>query len=117
MKFSEIEVVPKNKPTSNSDEHCETLFQETTQREEDGRFCVQIPLCDSPDVLGDSFKVAERRLHQMERKMKQNSEFKQEYTKFMQEFERLGHMSEVPKPERGCYLPHHAVIQMSIFTY
>ncbi|XP_048003054.1 uncharacterized protein LOC125239480 [Leguminivora glycinivorella] len=98
-KFWELEEVPKDKPTSNSDQYCEALFQETTQRDEDGRFCVQIPLRDSPDVLGDSFKIAERRLHQMERKMKQKPELKQEYTKFMQEYERLGHMSEVPKPE------------------
>ncbi|XP_048002758.1 uncharacterized protein LOC125239265 [Leguminivora glycinivorella] len=94
-KFWELEEVPKDKPTSNSDQYCEALFQETTQRDEDGRFCVQIPLRDSPDLLGDSFKIAERRLHQMERKMKQKPELKQEYTKFMQEYERLGHMSEI----------------------
>lgn len=116
VKFWELEEVPTCKSYSTSEDCCETLFQETTYRDADGRFCVQIPLRESPDVLGDSYKIAEKRLIQMEKKMRNKLEFKQDYTKFMQEYEHLEHMSEVTKPERGCYLPHHAVIKESSET-
>ncbi|CAB3241159.1 unnamed protein product [Arctia plantaginis] len=35
VKFWELEEIPNSKPTSNSDDYCETLYNETTQREGD----------------------------------------------------------------------------------
>ncbi|XP_072948180.1 uncharacterized protein [Epargyreus clarus] len=115
-KFWELEEIPSEVIPSFNEHICEKLFQETTHRTSDGRFCVQIPLRDSPDVLGESHHIAEKRLLQMEKKMRKNNKLRIDYNKFMQEYESLGHMSEVAKPLHGCYLPHHAVIRESSET-
>ncbi|XP_044760883.1 uncharacterized protein LOC123318338 [Coccinella septempunctata] len=109
-KFWELEEIPRdNKNLKNN--YCENLFSRTTHREHDGRFCVRIPLKESSSVLGDSYKIAEKRLMQLEEKFKRKPVFKEEYRKFIREYEQLGHMTEIPKPIFGCYLPHHAVLK------
>lgn len=77
---------------------------------------MQLPLRDSPSVLGESYHIAEKRLLQVEKKLCRAPSLRLEYNKFMEEYERLGHMSEVTKPLTGCYLPHHAVIRESSET-
>ncbi|XP_045777844.1 uncharacterized protein LOC123875840 [Maniola jurtina] len=115
-KFWELEEVPAE--TSSFNEHfCEKLFNETTYRDKDGRFCVQIPFRDSADTLGDSYNIAKRRLIQVEKKLSKNPNLRSEYNKFMKEYEDLGHMSEVTDyDDHGCFLPHHAVIRESSET-
>ncbi|CAK1582509.1 unnamed protein product [Parnassius mnemosyne] len=108
-KFWELEEVPN--VTYNKDNYCETVFNTTTRREDDGRFCVQIPLKDSVEILGDSYNIAEKRFFQLEKKLNNNDKLKQEYQHFIKEYERLGHMTNVSKPLFGYYLPHHAVIR------
>ncbi|KAL0883544.1 hypothetical protein ABMA27_015698 [Loxostege sticticalis] len=109
-KFWELEEVPPN-IEHNTKNYCEKLFTDTTRRENDGRFCVQIPLKESTDCLGDSYSIAEKRFLQLERKLKNNSNLKQQYHDFIHEYERLGHMTEIPRPLFGCYLPHHGVVR------
>ncbi|XP_049882518.1 uncharacterized protein LOC126378330 [Pectinophora gossypiella] len=115
-KFWELEEVPKDNIPSFYDHPCEKIFNETTYRDDDGRFCVQIPLHESPDVLGESYHIAEKRLFQMEKKMSKNLNLRVEYNKFLREYESLGHMTEVAAPSRGCFLPHHAVTRESSET-
>lgn len=114
-KFWEIEEVSP-KLEYNKDNYCESLFTSTTSRENDGRFCVQIPLKNSTDFLGDSYNVAEKRLKQLERKLKNNLQLKQQYHNFIKEYEHLGHMTEISRPVFGCYLPHHAVVRAASET-
>lgn len=50
-KFWELEEIPSNIEHKNNDVYCEQLFISTTRRENNGRFCVQIPLKYSTDSL------------------------------------------------------------------
>lgn len=113
-KFWELEDVPPSEKIESADDNfCEKHFNDTTYRDNDGRFCVTMPLRESSDVLGESYNIAEKRLFQMERKMRNNSSLRQEYNKFMHEYESLGHMTEISDSTSGYYLPHHAVIKES----
>ncbi|XP_065089853.1 uncharacterized protein LOC135711038 [Ochlerotatus camptorhynchus] len=61
-------------------------------------------------MLGDSFAVAQRRFLAIERKFAVNSDFKNEYVKFMEEYKALGHMELSPRVENPQFvLPHHAI--------
>ncbi|XP_052754692.1 uncharacterized protein LOC128201521 [Galleria mellonella] len=114
--FWELEEIPNN-PKSLDDNYCERFFRETTKRDDNGRFCVQIPLKESPQVLGDSYNVALKRFKQMERKFKRDSSFHRNYSNFIYEYKELGHLDEISDHEKlGYYLPHHAVIRESSST-
>lgn len=115
-KFWELEEIPVELLPSVEHDYCENLFNDTTYRDENGRFCVQLPLRDSPCVLGESYHIAEQRLFQVERKLRRSPSLRTDYNEFMEEYETLGHMSEVAKPSHGCYLPHHAVKKESSET-
>ncbi|XP_008179733.1 uncharacterized protein LOC103308325 [Acyrthosiphon pisum] len=107
---------PRNNVTHTREEQvCVEHFNNTVTRcKEDGRFIVQLPLHGSSKRLGKSYEIAKRRLLAMERKFENNRHLKLEYTRFMKEYEELGHMElvkdEVDEIEgETCYLPHHAV--------
>nr|XP_022914664.1 uncharacterized protein LOC111425114 [Onthophagus taurus] len=121
----EIEESPKVNHLSPEDLEVETHFRNTYQRGTDGRFQVSLPLKDNPQILGESYDIAKRRLISLENKFAKNSELKEEYTKFMSDYESLGHMSEVGADELGKsdtsnevvnYVPHHCVLKMSSTT-
>ncbi|XP_076230178.1 uncharacterized protein LOC143175315 [Nomia melanderi] len=94
---------------------CELHFQATTRRDETGRYIVQIPLNEQVGKLGSSRQQAENRLKSLEAKFIRQSQLREEYVKFLNEYEMLGHMSRVPILESDAglsfYLPHHAVIK------
>ncbi|XP_043474385.1 uncharacterized protein LOC122506335 [Leptopilina heterotoma] len=51
----------------------------------------------------------------MERKLSKNPELKEDYKKFMQQYEKLDHMEpSTSKPTEGYYFPHHAVLKNTI---
>lgn len=106
------------KTWSEEDEECERIFNNTTRRNNEGRFIVTIPLKESSVMLGDSKENAIRRLHALERKFKRNPEFKKRYTDFLKEYERLGHMTLIDenKEKQVNYLPHHGVINEGSMT-
>ncbi|XP_071057038.1 uncharacterized protein [Onthophagus taurus] len=121
----EIEESPKINHLSPEDLEVETHFRNTYQRETDGRFQVSLPLKDNPQILGESYDIAKRRLISLETKFAKKSELKKEYVKFMSDYESLGHMSEVGADELGKsdasnevvnYVPHHCVLKMSSTT-
>lgn len=48
--------------------------------------------------------------------MRKNHEFKQKYCEFMNEYEKLGHMSRIHETfEDGYYTPHHGVMSSKKF--
>ncbi|KAI5639093.1 hypothetical protein NE865_08293 [Phthorimaea operculella] len=57
-KFWELEELPLKKLQSLNDAECEKHFRQNTTRLSSGRFCVKLPLKDSPDCLGDSYQQA-----------------------------------------------------------
>lgn len=102
-------------------ETCERIFEETTFREGDGRFCVRLPVKDDAPKLGESFDMALKRFEGLERKLSSNPELKELYQEFLQEYESLGHMSRVeaqddPNQLGTYYLPHHGIFKESSTT-
>ncbi|XP_063371896.1 uncharacterized protein LOC134660090 isoform X1 [Cydia amplana] len=72
---------------------CEEHFNKTTTRTDDGRFVVTMPLKESPEILGDSYEMAKCRFLSLEKRLKHDHEFRQNYNAFMNEYLELGHMS------------------------
>ncbi|XP_047038038.1 uncharacterized protein LOC124643201 [Helicoverpa zea] len=74
-------------------------------------------------ISGESYEMAKRRFLSLERRFLRDPSFKERYVAFMEEYERLGHMTENPtsrKPHSGddieYFLPHHGVIRESSST-
>ena len=74
-KFWKTEECTSNqKYYSTEEKRCEEHFQATCKRQEDGRFEVSLPFKHDKDDLGDTKKIALKRLHAMERKFENNRE-------------------------------------------
>ncbi|XP_062700456.1 uncharacterized protein LOC134284909 [Aedes albopictus] len=92
-------------------------FNSTLTRTEDGRFIVRLPMDDSKQQLGESLTAAVRRLRAMEHRFENDTNFKERYVAFMQDYQDLGHMEPIPEAEiqvdctRSYYLPHHGVVK------
>ncbi|KAL0860227.1 hypothetical protein ABMA27_010534 [Loxostege sticticalis] len=67
-KFWELENIPTKLFLSNNEQACEDHFMAQTYRLKTGRFCVKLPLIDSPDCLGDTYSIARKRLINLEKK-------------------------------------------------
>ncbi|XP_045767032.1 uncharacterized protein LOC123868524 [Maniola jurtina] len=117
--FWEMENEPNSivKNLSKEEERCEEYYNSTTVRDEDGRYIVKLPFKnEEPECqYGNSREIASKRLEILERKLKKNEKLKEEYTKVMDEYINLNHMTEVDAKEVGnpkaVYLPHHAVLR------
>lgn len=111
-KFWELEDLSKVHTLSSSERKCEEIFLNTTKRELDGRFSVQMPLKESADSLGDSYTIAYKRFIALERKLDRTPEYKRMYSDFMREYRELGHMTKVDTYSCPYYfLPHHGVFR------
>jgi len=103
-------------------EEAETVehFNQTTYRDEEGRFVVRLPRKDTVNELGSTLAIATSRFLSVERRLQHDEKFRTEYTRFINEYIEMGHMVEVvdelviPKP--SFYLPHHAVLKSSSLT-
>lgn len=81
-----------------------------------GRLIVRLPVKENYNVLSDNLDQAIKRFHSLEFKFAKDTELHREYSKFMQEYLTLGHMSKCDHsvnnslPNRIIYyLPHHFV--------
>jgi len=97
---------------------CQKYFDRTVTRDADGRFIVRLPFRENVLSLGSSYDIAKRRLLALERRFANNEKLKNDYTLFLDEYIRLGHMeqvhdNQVNEDKRECYLPHHAVVKES----
>ncbi|XP_055605321.1 uncharacterized protein LOC129753522 [Uranotaenia lowii] len=120
-KFWEIESVPEEQTISTEESECEEHFLATHQRDDSGRYIVQLPLRNSVGELGDSRNLALRRFFALERRLVDQPELKSQYVEFMHEYEALGHCREIfesadSKTAKRWYLPHHAVLRPSNTT-
>lgn len=106
-----------NQPYSEREEDCETHFVENTTRNDEGRYVVRLPFRDSKICIGDSKTIALKRLSSLERRLSRDASLKSEYTRVIDEYKKLGHMSLVINPGNGgFYMPHHAVTKQSSST-
>ncbi|XP_073952157.1 uncharacterized protein [Choristoneura fumiferana] len=110
-KFWELEELPLKEKWTAEEEACEAHFIQNTYQLPNGRFCVSLPLKESPDKLGDSFNIAIKRLHQLEKRFERQPHVKQQYCDFINEYKELGHLTEIEKPDKANFLPHHPVLR------
>lgn len=115
--FWEIEEHECPTQLSKDDADCERFFKETITRQDDGRFIVRIPLKYPSSQLGDSKQSAIKRLLQLEHRFISDPILKEEYSRFMQEYLDLGHMTKIKETSSNDYfLPHHGVVRKSSLT-
>ena len=114
-KFWELEELPAKKHLTKTEQLCEQKFVTTHVRNDDGRYIVKLPFNSKVNELGSSREQAVCRLLQLERRFKKFPERKEQYVKFMREYENLHHMKKIPPAEVDdsgvYYLPHHFVIK------
>ena len=117
-KFWEMEELPSKKLLSPEEQACENHFRNNTHRNSEGRYVVRLPFNDNKKKLGDSRSMALRRFHMLEKRFDKNPQLKENYCTFIQEYEKLNHLSLIKgqKPNSGFYLPHHAVIKEDSLT-
>ncbi|XP_022162437.1 uncharacterized protein LOC111028196 [Myzus persicae] len=111
-KFWHTEEVGSKTAFTLEEKACREHFENTVQRDEQGRFVVQQPFRDKMKKLGDSKPTATRRFHAIEKRLLSSPRLKIEYSKFMKEYEDLEHMTRVKQCsniKENYYLPHHAV--------
>ncbi|XP_062713282.1 uncharacterized protein LOC134290227 [Aedes albopictus] len=101
---------------SAAEAYCEKFFSETTVRGEDGRYMVRVPFKE--DVLRKvdrNKRTAYHRFRLIENRLGRDQQLADEYTKFMDEYEELGHMERIENMEAvsgpAYYIPHHPVIK------
>ncbi|XP_040152349.1 uncharacterized protein LOC120894060 [Anopheles arabiensis] len=121
QRFWESETIAEDPVLSVEENACEKHFAATTVRNSSGRYVVSLPFNSNPNiVLGESKEIADRRLRSIERRLNTNAKMKEEYVKFMKEYEHLGHMKRLTSPANDSvehyYLPHHAVVKESSTT-
>ncbi|XP_058817385.1 uncharacterized protein LOC131680691 [Topomyia yanbarensis] len=96
QRFWELEEVPLATKLSSEEELCEQHYQQTTTRDVSGRSVVRLPFRNTTDKLGDSRQQALQRFGHLERRLATNSELKEQYDFFMEEYIRLNHCKETP---------------------
>jgi hypothetical protein len=113
-KFWELESI-SNETSMNSEEiSCEQHYADNFKRDDNGRFIVSIPFKKDPKLLGESRDIATSRLLALEKRFSKNKEFKTNYHAFMQEYEKLGHMTRIKTTSYEhptFYMPHHGVLR------
>lgn len=100
---------------------CEEHYANSTSRDSSGRYVVKIPFKSTTSQLGDSMFMASKRLDHLLRRLDKDPTTKNLYQDFINEYQDLGHMEQVPidstlDPAKVQYLPHHCIIRPSSTT-
>lgn len=120
-KFWELEEIADSPIQDTEQEECEEIFSRTHRRTPTGRYVVQLPFREDVKTLKDNRDLALRRFLMLEKRLLRDPSLKEQYAKFIQEYEELGHCREIDetedRPSQGrFYLPHHAVLRPSSST-
>ncbi|XP_058840942.1 uncharacterized protein LOC131696416 [Topomyia yanbarensis] len=118
QRFWALEEVQPESSLDSEQEECEALFRSTHQRDNSGKYIVELPFRESVTEIGDNRSLALRRFLSLERRLKKDPELKSEYTKFIEEYEAMGHCKEINErndlpDQRVYYIPHHAILRPS----
>ncbi|XP_061392595.1 uncharacterized protein LOC133328063, partial [Musca vetustissima] len=118
-RFWEQDDVGEDQKITLADERCENHFHQNAIVNEDGRFVVRLPFADDADKLSESLNIATSRFFSLERRLSKDASLREQYVKFMKEYEELGHMTKIQSREvRGShyYIPHHCVLRPDTST-
>lgn len=115
-KFWALEEIPRKEIVSEEDAKCEEHFRQTHSRASDGRYIVRLPFKQEPSLkIGDSRGRAEKCLASLLNRLRSRPQQLSEYTEFLDEYERLGHMRPAKInyeiTSQSVYIPHHAVFR------
>ncbi|XP_071056865.1 uncharacterized protein, partial [Onthophagus taurus] len=119
QQFWELEKFENTRKLTKEEQFCEQHYLDTTIRNKNGRFVVKIPFKDSLDKLGNSYNMTLNRFTNLERKLNGDASRRKVYNQFMLEYENLGHMIKINKPEEAdysYYMPHHCVQKADSLT-
>ncbi|XP_036329394.1 uncharacterized protein LOC118741502 [Rhagoletis pomonella] len=115
-KFWELEGLRPRKHYTPEELTCEQLFDDTTERANDGRYIVRLPLKKSVPIC-ESRSIAVRAFLRMEKRFATDKQLYRDYCKFMEELVDLGHMELAGAvTDDAYYMPHHAVVKHSSAT-
>ncbi|XP_076545702.1 uncharacterized protein LOC117610838 [Osmia lignaria lignaria] len=113
-----IQEEPPTETTSQltpEEQECENHFLATHGRDTTGRYVARIPLKSNTKVLGTSYSTARSCLRRTLNKLSRNPEYREQYQRFMSEYEDLGHMKKASSISLNdssiYYLPHHGVFK------
>lgn len=70
-------------------------------RDHQGKFIVDLPLRGNSEVFVSSKEIAMKRFYALENKLWKNPLLKSMYHDFMEEYERLGHMSIIRESDES----------------
>lgn len=117
-RFWEIEEVPNNRSLSEEERLCETIYNATTIRLNSGQYSVCLPFKKEIQGFSNMRKIAFSRFYILEKRLNKNENLRKEYTECMEEYLKMGHMTEVDPSEfpGAYYIPHHCVIKESSST-
>ncbi|XP_073986146.1 uncharacterized protein [Rhodnius prolixus] len=107
-----LEEVSEVSPLTPDELKAEECFSKSHFRLPDGRFSVALPFKTSPCCLGESRKIALRRLLQTESRHAKSPHLRAPYVEFMKDYLDSNHMELAPPLKSGqivYYIPHHAV--------
>ncbi|XP_037929718.1 uncharacterized protein LOC119664260, partial [Teleopsis dalmanni] len=108
------EVDTHSKVLSIAEQQCEAQFTQTTYQNVTGRFIVRLPFINDRFALGGLKDIATNRFLALERRLSKDSHLKRQYVEFLDEYEKLGHMTEIDI-ERimspHYFIPHHCVLK------
>ncbi|XP_037942998.1 uncharacterized protein LOC119675852 [Teleopsis dalmanni] len=95
------------------EELCESHFINNVQKTNHGRFIVRLPFQQNPSILGDSQNTAINRFYALERRLSKDEAVWKQYVEFMDEYEKLAHMSKIHIEDITSHylIPHHCVIR------
>ncbi|XP_076301442.1 uncharacterized protein LOC143219323 [Lasioglossum baleicum] len=115
-RFWEVEELPSVTRLSPAELKCEEHFQRTHARTSTGQYIVRLPFIEGPPIhIGPSLPAVMNMFKRQENRLQRTTEHFAEYSKFLSEYETLGHMVEIkdqPAPSnQTVYIPHHAVIR------
>lgn len=111
-KFWELEECTDERKPTKADELSDTHYKNTHRRNPDGRYSVDLPFNteNNKPSFGNSRNQALMRFFHLERRLSTISMLYVQYTEFMDEYLRLGHMHVARKSNSASsfYLPLHA---------
>ncbi|XP_046142810.1 uncharacterized protein LOC114882477 [Osmia bicornis bicornis] len=101
-------------------QECEDHFKTTHSRDSAGRYIVRLPLKLHLGAVGNSYQTAHNCLQRILRRLSKDAQYIHQYTKFMLEYEQLGHMvrlnnDSIISPFQ-YFLPHHGVLKLGSTT-
>lgn len=109
--FWSVEDIAEDSKMSQDDLDCLQHYKNTTTRNQEGRYTVELPFIPNfQEKLGASKSMALAQFRQLERKFTKQPLLAESYRQFIHEYQAMGHMVEcTSKPTPACYLPHHCV--------